>query len=404
MNGKLREFLNSYGFEYHFQSSQEAYKRGDFNEGLSILLSKVEQVRALILPTLGEEKRDDWSPFFPICAQCGRVYTTRVTAYHPEDNTLDYVCDHEVPGAQGCGHAARTSIFNGKVKVGWKVDWALRWYSYGVDYEMYGKDLIESAQLSGKITRLMGKEPPIGFFYEMFLDKDGQKISKSVGKGLTVDAWTSYAPIESLLYFIFANPRKAKKLYWEIVPKCVDDYLEELRKYPTTAAEDMPNLPVWHIYDRGDVPVYASSVSYSTVDNLLSALATDSPELVMEYLERYDPQVQQYAVVVKDIVEKVLRYYRDFVLPTKVYRKPDEREKAMLLALRDRLVAYQGDSQDELQAMPFEVAKQYSAPPAELFKLFYETLLGQDRGPRFGAFTLLVGKGKLISLLEQRCV
>jgi len=404
MNAKLCEFLNTYGFDYHFQSSHEAYVRGDFNEGLAILLSKVEEVKALILPTLGEEKREDWSPFFPICGSCGRVYTTRVVAYHPQDNTLEYICDTEVYGVKGCGHRARATIFNGKAKVGWKVDWALRWYTYEVAYEMYGKDLIESAKLSSQIVRLMGKEPPIGLIYELFLDKEGRKISKSVGKGLTVDAWTTYAPIESLLYYIFASPRKAKRLYWEIVPRCVDEYLDELRKYPTPSEEERVNLPVWHIHDRGrTVPAYGSKVNYSTVDNLLSALASDSADLVMEYLEQYDPKVREYSAVVRDIVEKVLNYYRDFVLPTKVYKKPDERERAMLLALRDRLVEFPAKSEEELQAMPFAVAKEFGVPAADFFRLFYEVLFGQDRGPRFGAFTSLVGQGKLASLLAERC-
>jgi len=403
MNTKLQEFLDTYGFDYRFQSSNEAYARGDFNEGLSILLRKAEEVRAIILPTLSEGNRDAWSPFFPICESCGRVYTTRVVAYHPEDNTIEYACDGEVHGVMGCGHRARTTVFDGQVKVGWKVDWALRWYAYDIAYEMYGKDLIESAKLSGRIVRLMGKQPPSGLIYEMFLDKEGKKISKSIGKGLTVDAWVSYAPIESLLYFVFQSPRKAKRLYWEIVPKCVDDYLAALRQYSNLDREARPNSTIWHIYDRGrNVPDYGAGVGYSTVSNLLSALATDSPDLVMEYLGRYDSQVLEYPEIVRGLVEKVLNYYRDFVLPTKAFRRPDEREREMLLALRDRLAVYEGHNVDEIQAMPFGVAEEYGVKPAEFFRLFYEVTLGQDRGPRFGAFAMLVGKENLVALIEKQ--
>jgi len=403
MNAKLQEFLEAYGFDYQFQSSHEAYTRGDFNAGLSILLAKAAEVEAIIRPTLREENREDWTPFFPICARCGRVYTTRVTAYHPESNTLDYVCDQELHGVRGCGHRGTTSVLDGHVKVGWKVDWALRWYTYDVAYEMYGKDLTESAQLSARIVRLMGKQPPIGLIYELFLDQDGKKISKSVGRGLTVDAWQSYAPIESLLYYIFASPRKAKRLYWEIVPRCVDDYLDELRRYPAMSADEQVNSPIWHVHNRGrEVPTYTAAVSYSMVDNLLSALATDSPELVMEYLERYDPRVPENAAIVRDLVHKVLNYYRDFVLPTRTYRQPGTEERAMLLALRDRLIAHEGENVDELQAIPFAVAEEFNVPAPAFFQLFYQVVLGQERGPRFGSFALLIGKDKLARLIAER--
>ena len=191
MNQKLKEMLDAYGFDYRFQSSAKAYQRGDFNAGLSILLKKVDEVKAVILPTLGEEKRDDRSPFFPICERCGRINSTRVTGYHPETDTIDYVCDRQEGLLQSCGHAGTVSVLNGLVKAGWKADWALRWYSHDIAYEMYGSDLLESAKLSGKIERLMDKQPPEGFFYELFLDEEGRKISKSVGKGLTIDTWVN---------------------------------------------------------------------------------------------------------------------------------------------------------------------------------------------------------------------
>lgn len=405
MNNKLQEFLDTYGFDYHFQSSQEAYRRGDFNEGLSILLAKVEEVRAIILPTLGEENREAWSPFFPICESCGRVYSTHVVGYYPEQNEIEYICDGIVHGTESCGHRARTSIFNGKVKVGWKIDWALRWYTYEIAYEMYGKDLIESAKLSSRIVRLMGKSAPIGLVYEMFLDKEGKKISKSVGKGLTVDAWVSYAPVESLLYYIFQNPRKAKRLYWDIVPRCVDDYLADLQQYSTLDEDARPDSAIWHVHNRGhNVPAWGANVNYATVSNLISALGSDSPQLVIEYLERYDPLSKDYPEIIGDLVGKALNYYRDFVLPAKSYRKPTEEERALFMELRDRLLAYEGKNEDELQAIPFDVAREHGMPPSEFFRLFYEVVLGQDRGPRFGGFALLLGKDRLAHLIEERAL
>lgn len=402
MNNKLREFLNAYGFDYELQSSQQAYTRGDFNAGLSILLQKVDDVLAIILPTLREDKRADWSPFMPICENCGRIYTTRVTGYHPEDNTVDYVCDKPVGDTAGCGHHGTASVLNGHAKVGWKVDWALRWFSYDVGYEMYGKDLIESAKLSGKITRVMGKQPPNGFFYELFLDEEGKKISKSVGKGLTVDTWTGYAPLESLLYFLFQNPKKAKRLFWGMVPRTVDDYLAELRRYPTVADAKKPDTAVWHIFDRGQsVPSFNTSINFSLINNLVSGLGTDDPALVVEFLERYDPTAAEYRDTIGDLVGKSLNYYRDFILPNKTYRPATAIERQWFAALKELVAAYDGDNEKELQTLPFDVARQFNVEPKAIFSAFYEVLLGQERGPRFGTFAKLVGKEKTLALLEK---
>jgi lysyl-tRNA synthetase class 1 len=269
-----------------------------------------------------------------------------------------------------------TSIHNGKVKVGWKVDWALRWFCYDISYEMYGKDLIESAKLSGKIERLMGKQPPNGFFYELFLDEEGRKISKSVGKGLTIDTWVNYAPLESLLYYLFQNPSQAKRLFWGIVPKSVDDYLAGLRDYPNLKPEKQPDLAIWHIFDG----------------------------LILEYLKRYDPPAERYTDILSELVKRGINYYRDFILPTKQYRVPTEAEGRILQALHDRLAQSDAAHEDELQSIPFDVARDFDLPPAELFKLFYEVALGQERGPRFGTFTRLIGKEKLLALLETAIV
>jgi lysyl-tRNA synthetase class 1 len=402
MNNKLQEFLDTYSFDYQFQSSYEAYKRGDFNEGLAIILQKVEEVKTIILPTMSEEKRVNWSPFFPICEQCGRIYSTRVIGYHPQDNTIDYICDRQEGAVQCCGHKGTTSIFNGNVKVGWKVDWALRWYSYDIGYEMYGKDLIESAKLSGKITRLMGKQPPTGFFYELFLDEEGRKISKSVGKGLTIDSWVDYAPLESLLYYLFQNPRQAKRLFWGIVPKSVDDYLTGLRNYQSLGVEKQPDSAIWHIFNKHvNVPDYKASINFSLINNLTSAVGADDIELIIAYLKRYDPAAEQYSAILRDLVKKAMNYYRDFILPNKHYRTPTEDERQMLQAIHNTLAQYDGDDEHELQSIPFEVARTFDIPPKDLFKMFYEVVLGQERGPRFGTFTRLVGKDTVLALLKD---
>ena len=403
MNSKLREFLDTYRFDYEFQSSAEAYKCGDFDEGLQVLLDKVDEVRQLIVPTLSEDKRAAWSPFFPLCPECGSVYSTRVTDYHPEQQSLDFVCDGEVGSARGCGAAGELSVLGGQVKVGWKVDWALRWFTYEVDYEMYGKDLIDSAKLSGRIVRLMGKQPPVGLTYELFLDEEGKKISKSVGKGLTVDTWVQYAPIESLLYYIYQNPKRARRLFWDVVPKCVDDYLDALRRYPDIEAAQRPVQDVWHIGDRGAaVPEYGAQVNFSTVNNLIAALATDSSELLVDYLERYDAKASAYPQVMQSLVEKGLNYYRDFVLPNKHFHQPADEERVLLRQLIERLGSANRTAEDELQAIPFDLAREAGIEPKELFRIFYQVVLGQDRGPRFGSFVTLVGQERVLEILNEK--
>jgi lysyl-tRNA synthetase class 1 len=407
MNRKLKEFLDAYGFEYQFQSSQQAYSLGHFDEGLTLLLRKVDEVRNVIIPTLSEENRETWSPFFPICASCGRVYSTRVTAYHAEDLTLEYLCDQETgsgtAGARpGCGHRAVTSVLGGKVKVGWKVDWALRWYSYGVDYEMYGKDLIESAKLSAKLVRLLGKKPPIGLVYELFLDEEGKKISKSVGKGLSVDSWVSYAPLESLLFYLLQNPKRAKRLYWDVVPKSVDDYLAELTAYPGLPEEKRPDSAIWHLSNAGrDVASYASTVNFSLISNLISGIGSDEPSLIRDFLVRYDPRATEHRAVVEDLIVRASRYYRDFILPTKKFRPATDAEKTMFAALRKLVLATPGEEEDLLQSLPFTVAKEAGVEPQALFRALYEVLMGQERGPRFGTLVRLVGKERMIALLDK---
>jgi lysyl-tRNA synthetase, class I len=403
MNQKLKEMLDAYQFDYRFQSSAEAYQRGDFNDGLSILLQKVEEVKAIILPTLGEEKREDWSPFFPICERCGRINSTRVTKYHLETNSIEYMCDRQEGFLQSCGYHGEVSIHNGNVKVGWKADWALRWYSYQISYEMYGSDLLESAKLSGKIERLLGEQPPDGFFYELFLDEDGRKISKSVGKGLTVESWVHYAPVESLLFYLFQNPGQAKRLFWGVVPKSVDDYLSALRLYPTLSSSKQLDSAIWHIFDKGmKVPEYNTSINFSLINNLISALGTEDESLVLEYLKRYDPPVERHLGMLEDLIRKAIHYFRDYVLPAKRYREPSEEDRKLLQRIHEHLFDAVDLSETELQAIPFDIAREAGISPQDFFRVFYEVILGQAHGPRFGTFARLLGKSKVLTLLDFR--
>lgn len=407
MNDELQRFLDSFGFDYTFKSSKDQYRNGIFDEGLRKILEHYGEIRDVIVPTLREENREVWSPLFPICENCGKVYTTRVTDFDTDEGTVDYVCDDAFRGITPCGDEDSVPVTGGHVKVGWKVDWALRWYTFGVDYEMYGKDLIESAKLSGRIVDILGGQRPLGFFYEMFLDENGEKISSSVGKGLTIDEWLSYAPIESLAWYVFQNPQKAKKLHFDVIPKSVDSWLEDRRAFgETDDADERRDNPIWFVeHDRleaGESIEVHSDITYSTMLNLVSALHTDDRELVWNYLEEYDPNAAEDAEILDDMLDGALRYYRDFVLPTKSYESPPEELVPAVENFRDFLADYDGDDPEEIQNAAYDYGKKSDAPLGDWFQALYRMLLGQDEGPRLGSFIHMFGLDETVEALDER--
>lgn len=415
MNAKLRSFLDDFGFEYEFRSSKDQYRSGVFNGGLQRILETHDAICDVILPTLGQKRDDDadrsaWSPFMPVCESCGKVYTTRVTAIHPDDGRLSYACaqDFTTRGntVASCGHAGDMAVGDGNVKVGWKVDWALRWFVFGVDYEMYGKDLIESAELSAKIVRILGGEPPVGFFYEMFLDQNGQKISKTKGNGMEIEEWLRYGPLESLAWFIYQSPTKAKKLHFDVIPKSVDDYLEARDQFATQSAEDQLENPVWFLEQdavrAGKTIDYASRVDYSMLLNLVNVLNTDDREIVWSYLLRYDPDAGAAREMMDDMIDRALRYYQDFIVPTKQYERPDQEMMPSLQQLRTFLESYEGDDPEEIQSATYQAGKDHGVKLGNWFRTMYRLLLGQDRGPRLGTFIHLYGTRDTLALIDER--
>jgi lysyl-tRNA synthetase class 1 len=401
----LERFLATFGFEVEMRRASDAYRAGEFNEGLKRLLSNVDKVLEIILPTLKEENREAWSPFFPKCERCGRIYTTRVKGYRQAELAVDYACNSRFGAIDGCGHAGSASVLDGGVKAGWKVDWALRWFSYGVNYEMYGKDLIPSAELSQAIVRAMGGEPPCGFFYELFLDENGEKISKSRGNGVSVEEWLEYAPVESLAHFIFRDPRTAKKLYLDMIPRTMDEYLAELKRYGEIEEPRKPDAPLWHIHDAGrKVPEYRSSINFTMVNNLVSALGRPDRALVKQFLLRYDAEASRYPAMLDALVDKGMAYYTDRILPHKRYRAPTDAERPLFAALATKLAAPGAAEIDEkgLQGIVFDVAREGGVEARDFFAAIYQVLLGQEQGPRFGTFAKLVGAQRVIELIAEK--
>ncbi len=426
-NAKLREMLDRFGFRYTFVSSHEQYTSGAFNDGLTRIMRHYEDVRRVILPTIREEKRDAWSPFFPICEGCGRINGTRVTAHDPAAVTVTYVCEGDRGGAvgddrdeadgqgRGCGRQGTVSVLDGRAKVGWKVDWALRWFALGVHYEMYGKDLIESAQLSAEICRVIsGRKGPVQSFYEMFLDEEGRKISKSVGRGISLDSWLASAPKEALLLFILKDPRKAKRLSWDVVARSADEYLQLLRAhYEAPRDEAASGSPEsgerdeigFILPERPETSPYEYPVSYSMLLSLIGAIGVPAPEVVMDYVHQYNGAIPSSDRMLATLVEQASAFVRERVQPNRQAPELTSPQATLVRALADYLHEEgRGGPEreaEEIQTMAFTIARDGGIEPKEFFRILYRILTGQDSGPRFGSFVRLLGQGKVSALLRQ---
>jgi lysyl-tRNA synthetase class 1 len=404
-NRKLREFLDSFGFRYAFASSTETYRSGAFNEGLKRVMDNREAVTEMFTATIAEEKRAAWSPFFPLCENCGRVYTTRVTGYDPAAYTVSYVCDVPAPGKyDACGRSGTTSILDGRCKVGWKVDWALRWYSLGVDYEMHGEDLLESARLSTRIVKVLGTEGPELFKYELFLDEKGKKISKKIGNGISIEQWLRFAPVDSLLYIMFVKPQQAKRIGLPLLPEIVDQYLELVARYD--GAEDSPVPFISRLSKGAHAGRLASGkiVTYTMIFELILALNQDDPAIVREFLLRYSPEIAGNLGYYDQLIEDALTYYREVALPARKTEEPDHTMDEALAALRDKLVKLQGTpagtDPETLQTAVFQVANDRGLKPKDWFRTLYQIFLRQSQGPRIGTLFALLGLEATIGRLE----
>lgn len=407
MNARFCSFLDSFGFDYEFLSSKDQYRGGVFDEGLLKILRYYDRVRGIVARTLSEDSRDEWSPFFPVCENCGKVNNTRVVDIHPDDESVSYVCDQSFRGAEACGHSGTVPVTGGDVKVGWKVDWALRWLALGVDYEMYGKDLLDSVNISSSIVYALGGEPPAGMYYEFFLNEDGSKLSKSDGGGISIDDWLEYGPLESLSWFIFRRPEQAKKLYFDVIPRSTDQYLEALSTFGSTdERREQLDSPVFFIdadrIDAGERVGYDCDISYSLLLNLVSVLNTDDRQIIWDYLRRYDEDVDDQPELLDDLIDRAVSYYREFVLPTKEYELPDDKMMPGVEGFRSFLVDYDGDDSEEIQSAAYSAAKDHGLDLGEWFRQMYRLLLGQDSGPRLGTFVHLYGVDDTIELIDEQ--
>jgi lysyl-tRNA synthetase class 1 len=398
MNARLRAFLDHFGFRYEFYSSTATYKSGRFDAALLRVLANYDKVMAVMLPTLGEERQQTYSPFLPISPRSGKVLLAKVVRHDAAGGTITYLEED--------GSEETVPVTGGHCKLQWKPDMGMRWAALGVDYEMYGKDHLTSAQLYDAICRIAGGIPPDQFMFELFLDDKGQKISKSKGNGITIEEWLAYGPAESISLFMFQKPRAAKRLYFDVIPKAVDDYLALLESYhanETGAAERLEN-PVWHIHG-GHVPEERYPVSFALLLNLVSASNAHNREVLWGFIQAYAPEkaTPETNPGLDRLVGYALRYYEDFVKPSKVYRAPSPQERAALEELAKTLEAMDPERDGQkVQNAVYEVGKAHGFEPLRLwFSALYEVLLGQTQGPRFGSFAALFGCAETAAMIRQ---
>ena len=394
-NARLQTFLDEFGFDYEFVSSTDCYKSGRFDAALLGLLERYDKVINVILPTLGEERRATYSPFLPLCPKTGRVLQVPVIERNLGAGTIVYQDED--------GSKVEVPVTGGHCKLQWKADWAMRWTALNVDYEMSGKDLIDSVKLSSKICRILGCKPPQNLTYELFLDDNGEKISKSKGNGLAVEEWLRYAPPESLGLFMYQKPKTAKRLYFDVIPRNIDDYLTHVEKYDEQEEARKLDNPAWHIH-AGHPPHEKAHMSYNILLNLASVCHTEDKAVLWHFIGRYRPgATPENAPILDKLVEYAINYYRDFVRPSKQYRQPSDMEKA---ALEDLVKVLQdmpvGSDGADIQTQVYEVGKRHDFENLkDWFKALYEILLGQSQGPRMGSFIALYGLEETVALIGR---
>ena len=396
-NAKLREFLDGFGFDYEFKSATELYKGGDYDAMLLKALEKFDDIMDVMLPTLGEERRATYSPFLPISPTTGRVLYVPMKSIDAKAGTITF--DDED------GSEVTQTVTGGNCKLQWKPDFGMRWAALGVDFEMFGKDHQANSIIYSRICKILGALPPVQYVYELFLDDEGKKISKSKGNGISIDEWLTYATPESLSLYMYTKPRTAKRLFFDVIPKAVDEYFQHLNAFQKQDPKAQLSNPVWYIH-HGQPPQEGVPVSFALLLNLVSASNASDKDILWGFIKRYAPGANAADFPALDnLTGYAIRYYQDFVKPTKDYRKPTEQEGAALLDLASRLrnvpEAEQTNS-EALQTLIFSVGKDHDFENLrDWFKAIYEVCLGQSQGPRFGSFVAIYGPDETAQLIED---
>ncbi|MCA3505685.1 MAG: lysine--tRNA ligase [Rhodobacter sp.] len=394
-NAMLRRFLDTFGFEYEFISATDFYRSGRFDATLLLAAQRYDAIMDIMLPSLREERQQTYSCFLPIHPETGRVLYVPIRHVDAVAGTVTFDDDE--------GREWTLPVTGGHVKLQWKPDFGARWAALDVDFEMYGKDHSTNTPIYDGICEVLGGRKPQHFSYELFLDANGQKISKSRGNGLTIDEWLSYAATESLSYFMYQKPKTAKRLHFDVIPRAVDEYHQQLKAYAGQDVDAQVNNPVWHIHG-GNPPPSHMVVSFAMLLNLASVAGAVDKAGLWGFIRRYAPEASPETHPDLDAAAGfALRYYRDFVAPTRRFRAPGDKERSALIDLRQRLAAWTGGLDAEaLQTMVFAVGTDHGFDPLrDWFTALYEVLLGASQGPRFGGFVALYGVGETVALIDR---
>lgn len=397
MNSRLQKFLDSFGFEYEFVSATTKYKNGDFDATMLKVLEKYEEIMAVMLPSLGAERQQTYSPFMPIDIESGKVIDKGVIGIDKQKGTVKYLDDH--------GKEKEVPVTGGNCKLQWKVDFGARWYSLEVDYEIYGKDHLPNEPIYRKICQILGGIPPVNFTYEMFLSEDGAKISKSSGNGISVDDWLKYAPAESLALYMFQKPKTAKRLYFDVIPKAMDEYLAFLDSYHKQELNLQLENPAFYIH-FGQVPANSfSGLNYSLLLNLASACNPENDKILWGFISKYQSGLTaQTSPLLAKMVNCSINYYNDFIKAHKKFRKASENEKSALIELKSILETIEENKPAaEIQNEVFAIGRKfgYEQNMKDWFSALYQILLGQEQGPRIGSFIALYGAKNFAKLIEK---
>lgn len=395
MNGRLRAFLDSFGFDYEFISATEKYRNGGYNQTMERVLEKYDEIMAVMLPTLGEDRQKTYSPFMPICNKTGAVLEDCKITINKSKKTITY--------ENALGEIVETEVTNGKCKLQWKVDFGARWHTFNVDYEIFGKDHLPNENLYKKLCQILGTKPPVTFCYELFLGEDGAKISKSKGNGVSVEEWLASAPWQSLALFMFQKPKTAKKLYFESIPKAVDEYITFVSAYHKGTEEQKYENPVYFIHN-GDVPTFEfEGINYSLLLNLASVCNPEKDDILWGFLQKYNPNLKKGTYKFLDeMVERSINYYKIHIKPYKKHDAPTAKERELLLELLEYCKSVpENEPADVIQNKVYAIGKNAEYDLKEWFSCIYRVLLGQKQGPRVGSFIALYGTKNMVNLIEN---
>lgn len=398
MNAKLRSFLDKFGFDYIFYSATECYKSGKFDHMMVKTIEKYGEIMELMLPTFREERQQTYSPFMPLCPKTGAVLQVPIEIVDREKKTVSYRNEN--------GEMIEVPVTGGHCKLQWKPDFGMRWASLNVDYEMYGKDHKPNAELYSKICQILGGQPPVQFFYELFLDADGNKISKSKGNSISVDEWMKYAPLESISLFMYQSPSKAKRLYFDVIPKCMDDYLVFNKKYHEE--EDIKQKltnPAFHIHQANVPKIETYGINFSLLLNLASVCNPDDKNVLWGFISKYAPEATPHTAIYLDhMADFAVKYYNDFVKSTKEYMQATPKHKELLEQIISMLSDIsEEESGEEIQNKIYTIGTDAGYENLrDFFKDLYQILLGQTQGPRLGSFFKLYGIKETINLIKNR--